>query len=72
MDVMPSVQMRDTPRAFSRVSTGDSDIPSSCEMKEELEFKPQEGNPAFFPVRASRAPFHLRQEDTGSLSHTYY
>ena len=27
-DVMPSVQMRRGQRAFSRVSTGDSDIPS--------------------------------------------
>ena len=31
MDVRPSVQKR---LAFSRVSTGDSDIPSSCEMKD--------------------------------------
>ena len=28
-DVIPPVQMRRRPRAFSRVSTGDSDIPSS-------------------------------------------
>ena len=33
MDVRPPVQKRLRPRAFSRVSTGDSDIPSSCEMK---------------------------------------
>ena len=33
---------------FSRVSTGDSDMPSSCEMKEEPEFKPLQGNRAFF------------------------
>ena len=42
------VQMRRTPTAFSRVSTGDSDMPSSCEMKDEPEFKPLQGNPAFF------------------------
>ena len=48
MDVQPPVQMRRTPMAFSRVSTGDSDIPSSCEMKQEPEFKPMQGNPAFF------------------------
>ena len=29
--------------AFSRVSTGDSDIPSSCEMKDEPAFKPLQG-----------------------------
>ena len=33
---------------FSRVSTGDSDMPSSCEMKDEPEFKPLQGNRLFF------------------------
>ena len=32
-DVGPPVQMRQRPRAFSRVSKGDSDIVSSYEMK---------------------------------------
>ena len=47
-DVIPHVQTRRRPTAFSRVSTGYSDIPSSCEMKDEPEFKPLWGNPAFF------------------------
>ena len=47
-DVIPPVQMRQRSTAFSRVSTGDSDIPSSCEMKDEPEFKLLQGNPAFF------------------------
>ena len=47
-DVRPPVQMRWTPTSFSRFSTGDSDMPSSCEMKEKPEFKPLQGNPAFF------------------------
>ena len=47
-DVRPPVQMRWTPTAFSRVSTGDSGMPSSCEMKDEPEFKPLQGNQAFF------------------------
>ena len=47
-DVRPPVQMRRTPTAFSKVSTGDSDMPSSCEMKDELEFNPLQGNRAFF------------------------
>ena len=38
-DVRPPVPMSQGFRAFSRVSTGDSDIPSSCEMKEEPAFK---------------------------------
>ena len=47
-DVIPTIQMRRRTPAFSRVSTGDSDILSSCEMKHEPEFKSLEGNPAFF------------------------
>ena len=47
-DVRPPVQMRQKPMAFSRLSTGDSDMPSSCEMKDEPEFKPLQGNRAFF------------------------
>ena len=66
----PTVQKRWRPRAFSRVSTGDSDIASSCEMKDEPAFKPLKGNPAFFLVTASRGPFHVRQK-TQSLSHIH-
>ena len=65
MDVRPPVQMRRGPRAFSRVSTGYSAIPSSCEMKDEPEFMPLQGNPAFFQVRASQCPFHLRKQTHG-------
>ena len=48
IDVRPSVQKRVRTMAFSRVSTGDSDIPSSCEMKDEPAFKALLGKPAFF------------------------
>ena len=64
-DVRPPVQMRPRPRAFCRVSTGDSYIPSSCEMKYEPALKPLQGNPAIFRVRASWDPFHLRQQTQG-------
>ena len=64
-DMRPPVQMRRTPSTFSRVSTGDSDVSSFCEMKDEPEFKPLQGNQAFFCVRASRGPFHLRQKTQG-------
>ena len=47
IDVIPPQQMRQRLTAFSRVSTGDSDIPSSCEMKDEPEFMPLQGNLAF-------------------------
>ena len=48
MDVRPSVQKRMRTKAFSKVSTGDSDIPSSCEMKDAPAFKALQGKPAFF------------------------
>ena len=48
MDLRPSVQKRLRTMAFSRVSTGDSDNPSSCEMKDEPAFKALQGKPAFF------------------------
>ena len=47
-DVRPSVQKRWRTMAFSRVSIGDSIIPSSCEMKYEPAFQALQGNPAFF------------------------
>ena len=59
-DARPPVQMRRGPSAFSRVSTGDSGSPSSCEMKDEPALKPLKGNPAFFRARASRFPLPLR------------
>ena len=48
MDVRSSVQKRWRTMDFSRVSTGDSDIHSSCEMKDEPAFKALQGKPAFF------------------------
>ena len=50
---------------FSSVSTGDSDMPSSCEINNEPEFKPLQGNRAFFLVRSSPGPFHLTQKTQG-------
>ena len=48
MDVRPSVQKMLKTMSFSRVSTGDSDIPSSCKMKDEPAFKALQGKLAFF------------------------
>ena len=61
----PPVERRRGPRAFSSSSTGYSDIPSSYEMKDEPIFKLLKGNPAFFQVRASWCPLHLRQQTQG-------
>ena len=40
-------------------------MPSSCEMKDEPEFKPLQGNHASFGVMASGGSFHLRQKTQG-------
>ena len=64
-DVRPPVEMRQGTTSFSRVSTGESGIPSSCEMKDEPPFKSLRGNPALFWVRASQFPFQLRQQTLG-------
>ena len=61
-DMRTPVQIRLGTRAFSRDSTGDSEIPSSCEMKDEPAFKPLPGNPALFRVRTSQCSFPLRQQ----------
>ena len=68
MDVRTSVQKTLSTMAFSRVSTGDSDISSSCEMKGEPAFKALQGKPAFFWVRASRGLLYQRKK-TQSCSH---
>ena len=64
-DVRPPIEMRRGTRAFSWVSSGDSDIPSSCEMKDDPAFKALQGNPTLFLVRESRYPLHLRQQTQG-------
>ena len=69
-DLRPLVQMRFRSRAFCRISTEDSVILSSCDMKDEPAFKPLQGNPAYFRVRESRCPFHLKQKTHGA-SHIY-
>ena len=48
MDVRPSVKKMLRTMASSSVSTRDSDIPSSCEMKDEPEIKALQGKPAIF------------------------
>ena len=47
-DVRQSVQNRLRTMAFSMVSTGDSDIALSCELKDEPAFKAEQGKPPFF------------------------
>ena len=46
------VEMRQGPRDFSRMSTGNSDIPSSWGMKYEPAIKSLQGNPDLLRVRA--------------------
>ena len=61
-DVKPPVQMRQGTRVSSMIFTQDSDIPSSCQMKDEPAFKSLHLNPTLFLVRESRYPLHLRQK----------
>ena len=70
-DVIPNVQIRRRPTAFSSVSRGDSDIPSFCEMKDEPAFKPPPGNPAFFRSQGISVSIKLEAANSGSPSHTY-
>ena len=69
-DVRPLVHMRLRPRSICRVSMGDSDILSSYDRKDEPAFKALQGNLAFFWVRASRGPFHMKQKTQG-VSHIH-
>ena len=64
-NVRPHVYMKRGSMVFSRVFTENSDIPSSCEMKDEPAFKPLQGNPTLFLVREFRYPLHMRQQTQG-------
>ena len=64
-DVRPPVQMRQSPKPFCRVCTGDSLNPSSREMKGESAFKTLQGNTTFSRVRAPRYSLQLRQQTQG-------
>ena len=61
----PPLQISRGTRVSFRISTEDSDIPSSCQMKDEPAFKPLQGNRTLFLVRESRYPLHLRQKTQG-------
>ena len=47
-DVRPPIQMKWGTKSFFMIFTGDTDIHSSCEMKDEPAFNPLQENPAFF------------------------
>ena len=65
IDVRPPVKIRRGTRFFSRDYTEDSDIPLSCEMKNEPAFKTLQGHPNFSRVRESRYPLRIRQHIQG-------
>ena len=71
MDLRPSVHKKLRTMAFSRVSTGDSDIPSSWEMKDEPAFKALQGKPAFFWVRASRVHYTWGRKHRVALTYLF-
>ena len=47
-DLRPPVEMTLIHKAFSRVSIRDSDMSSSCKIKDEPKFMPLQGNRDFF------------------------
>ena len=57
--------MRRAPRSFSIFSTRNSYIALFCAMKDEPAFKPLQGIPTFFRVRASQYPLYMRQQTQG-------
>ena len=61
----PPVQMTWGTTVSSRISTQDTDIPSSSQMKDEPAFKTLQGNPTLFLVREPRYPRHLTQKTPG-------
>ena len=63
--VSSPVQMRRGTSVLSSVSTEDSDIPSSCDMKDEPAFKSLQGNLTLFLLRESRYPLHVSQQNQG-------
>ena len=65
MGVEPPVVMRRGTRALSRVSIGDPGYPPCWERKHGLAFESLQGNQALPRVRATRCPFHLRQQTQG-------
>ena len=60
--VKPPVPRRWGTRVLSRVSTGNSDIPSRWERKHRLACESLHGNLVLPRVRGTRCPFHLRQQ----------
>ena len=71
MDWRPSVQKKLRTMAFSRVSTGDSDIPSSCEMKDGLHLRHcRESQPSL--CEGISWSILLEAVNTQSLSRTYF
>ena len=67
-DVRPPVEMRPGTRASSRVSTGDSDIPSSCEMKDQPAFKSLQGNPSLLQLERTLCTLNHLEMSANSLA----
>ena len=68
---MPLGEMMWRPRAFCRVSTGDSDMLSSCDMKDEPALNLcSEIRPSL--SQGISGSISLEAESTCSLSHTYF
>ena len=66
---MPPVEMRQGSRGFSGVSTGDSDSPISCDIKDEISFKA--GKSSLLSSQVISVPIAHEEAMSGSHAHTY-
>ena len=69
-DMRPPVKMRWGTKAHSRVSTWDSDILSSCEMKAEPAFTSLQGKSDLISSHGISVSIPIEAANSGSLSHT--
>ena len=69
-DVRPLVEMKRGPRDFSSVSTGESDIRSSCEMKRAC-IQATAGKSTLLSSQGILVSIPLEAANSGCLPHTY-
>ena len=71
-DVRPPVEMRQGTTAFSRVSTENSDIPSSCEMKHKACIQITAGKSGLLLSQGISVCIPLEAANSGFLPHNCY
>ena len=70
-DMRPPVNMRRGTRSFSMASTGDSVIPSSCDMEDKPAFKSLQQNPPSFETGHVDAHYTLGHKHMAPFTYLY-